>query len=79
MVKGNKGASCQQSINETVTSQIHKRQGKMPYVNYQLCNLGAESEDKLGCLCENFIPLKRFPYNDNGKIDRKSLEHQYLS
>lgn len=25
-----------------------------------------------------FFSLKRFPYNDNGKIDRKQLENQYL-
>ena len=25
-----------------------------------------------------YFPLKRFPYNDNGKIDRKQLEEQYL-
>lgn len=25
-----------------------------------------------------YFPLKRFPYNDNGKIDRKHLEQQYL-
>lgn len=25
-----------------------------------------------------YIPLKRFPYNDNGKIDRKKLEKDYL-
>ncbi len=25
-----------------------------------------------------YFPLKRFPYNDNGKIDRKELEKQYL-
>lgn len=25
-----------------------------------------------------YFPLKRFPYNDNGKIDRKQLEKQYL-
>ena len=25
-----------------------------------------------------YFPLKRFPYNDNGKIDRKKLEDQYL-
>ena len=26
-----------------------------------------------------YIPLKKFPYNDNGKIDRKKLENDYLS
>ena len=26
-----------------------------------------------------YIPLKKFPYNDNGKIDRKKLEKDYLS
>ncbi len=25
-----------------------------------------------------YFPLKRFPYNDNGKIDRKQLEEKYL-
>lgn len=25
-----------------------------------------------------YIPLKRFPYNDNGKINRKQLTEQYL-
>lgn len=25
-----------------------------------------------------YYPLERFPYNDNGKIDRKQLEEQYL-
>ena len=26
-----------------------------------------------------YVSLKKFPYNDNGKIDRKKLENDYLS
>ncbi len=82
LVKGNKGASCQQSINETVASQIHKRQEKMPYVNYQLCDLGAESEHKLGCVCENFssarlefIPAYDVVSSAKKKNDVSQYEH----
>lgn len=54
LVKGNRGTSCQQSINEVIASMIHKKQGTVPYTEYRLCDIQTAEEKSIGCVCENF-------------------------
>lgn len=57
LVKGNYGSSSQQSANEVIASLIHKRQNKYPFVEYKLCELSTEAENKIGCICKNFTDI----------------------
>lgn len=54
LVKGNRGDSFQQSINEVIATNLHKKQAKMPYTNYRLCNIEVDSGIEIGCICKNF-------------------------
>lgn len=54
LVKGNYGASCQQSLNELAATRLHEKQGTVPYTKYKSCEVRTESGKELGCICENF-------------------------
>lgn len=55
MVKGNYGASYQQSLNEIFATQLHKKQGFSNYTFYQLVRMQVEEDmEGLGCMCYDF-------------------------
>ncbi|MBR0093315.1 MAG: hypothetical protein IJP92_16635 [Lachnospiraceae bacterium] len=55
MVKGNHGASFQQSINEVFATSLHKQQGFSHYIPYVLTDITVEGGRKgLGCMSFNF-------------------------
>lgn len=58
LIKGNYGKSAWQSINEVVASHIHKKQGRFPFVNYELCDIDVSGNVSIGCLCEDFCTEK---------------------
>jgi hypothetical protein len=59
LVKGNYGASCQQSLNEVFATEIHKKQNTMPYTEYSLISLTAEEDTGVGCISESFTSKDR--------------------
>lgn len=54
LIKGNHGTTSQQSINEVIATLIHQKQQKVPYAEYQLCDIHISEESGIGCLCEDF-------------------------
>ena len=59
LVKGNYGTSYQQSINEVIASAFHKKQNRMPYTEYQLCDISTKNEPGLGCICKGFASVDK--------------------
>ena len=53
LVKGNPGRSSQESINEVIASEFHKKQGYDNYTDYSLLKIKGKSYD-YGCLSESF-------------------------
>lgn len=56
LIKGNHGANSQESLNEVAASLLHRKQGKMPFVDYQPYRL--EETAQYGCICEDFCSEK---------------------
>lgn len=54
LIKGNYGATCQQSLNEVIATLVHQKQSRMPYTGYQLCEIDISDSAGIGCICENF-------------------------
>ena len=55
LVKGNWGSSYQQSLNEILATEIHKRQNIVPYTEYNLTSIDVEGNNKgIGCYSYNF-------------------------
>lgn len=55
LVKGNWGSSFQQSLNEILATEIHKRQGFSLYTPYYLTNIDVEENKQgIGCYSYNF-------------------------
>lgn len=54
LIKGNYGVSCQQSVNEIIATMIHQKQNKVPYTEYQLCEINIAGRVGVGCICKNF-------------------------
>lgn len=52
LVKGNHGSNSQESLNEVVATQFHKKQARQPYVTYTTMRLGDNSQ--IYCVCESF-------------------------
>ena len=52
LIKGNHGSHSQESLNEVVASMIHKKQNRMPYVNYK--PLKQADTNQIFCICESF-------------------------
>ena len=53
LVKGNPGRSSQESINEVIASEFHKKQGYDNYTDYSLLKIKGKRYD-YGCLSESF-------------------------
>ena len=82
LVKGNHGTSGRQSINEVIATLIHEKQGKVPFVKYQLCDIIISGEKGIGCLCEDFcteevefIPAYDVVNSMKRKNDMSMYEH----
>ena len=41
------GTSYQQSINEVIASAFHKKQNRMPYTEYQLCDISTKKRNDI--------------------------------
>lgn len=54
LIKGNYGDTCQQSVNEVIATRLHERQGRVPFVRYELCEVMTAQGIKTGCICEDF-------------------------
>lgn len=82
LIKGNYGASCQQSINEAIASLLHEKQAKMPFTRYQLCDINVAGENGIGCVCEDFctediefIPAYEIMESEKKKNENSEYEH----
>ena len=52
LIKGNHGANSQESLNEVAATLLHRKQGKMPFVEYLPYRL--EDSSQYGCICKDF-------------------------
>ena len=83
LIKGNHGRSCQQSLNEVLATEVHRRQGKMPYVSYRLTELDTSEGKTLGCICPAFTGKKvefipAIDVNSEGKKPNDVSEFEYF-
>ncbi|KSV58760.1 HipA domain-containing protein [Acetivibrio ethanolgignens] len=82
LAKGNYNDNCQQSVNEVLATQMHKKQNEFPYVEYKLATMEWEGGTELGCISENFTSeeYEFVPACDVFRIERQksgvsSYEH----
>ena len=54
LLKGNRGANSQQSLNEVLASMLHEKQGFANYVHYLPVKLTGSASEQYGCICEDF-------------------------
>ena len=54
LLKGNRGANSQQSLNEVLASMLHEKQGFANYVQYRPVKLTRSAGEQYGCICEDF-------------------------
>ena len=45
--------------NEVIASAFHKKQNRMPYTEYQLCDISTKNETGLGCICKGFASIDK--------------------
>lgn len=57
LVKGNYNHTCRQSICEVLATEIHRKQGVVPYTPYSLIKISSECQDIIGCECPNFTSI----------------------
>lgn len=58
LIKGNYGLSNQQSINEVIATEIHRRQNRFSYTTYKMAELSLHDAEGMGCICECFADEK---------------------
>lgn len=77
LIKGNAGRSSQQSLNELLATEIHRRQEQQPYVEYHL--LEYPSEGQLCCISEAFTSnqLEFIPALDVINSEKKRNDVSY--
>lgn len=82
LIKGNYGNSSQQSINEAIATLLHKKQRKMPFTEYRLCEIIVSGAAGIGCVCEDFctediefIPAYDVVNSAKKKNDQSEYEH----
>ncbi|MBP5254072.1 MAG: excisionase [Lachnospiraceae bacterium] len=56
LIKGNHGANSQESLNEVAATLLHRKQGRMPFVEYLPYRLPESGQ--YGCICEDFCSEK---------------------
>ena len=54
LLKGNRGANSQQSLNEVLASMLHKKQGFSNHVQYRPVKFTGSASEQYGCICEDF-------------------------
>ncbi len=54
LLKGNRGANSQQSLNEVLASMLHEKQGFVNHVQYRPVKLTGSASEQYGCICEDF-------------------------
>ena len=54
LLKGNRGANSQQSLNEVLASMLHEKQGFANHVQYRPVKLTGSAGEQYGCICEDF-------------------------
>ena len=54
LLKGNRGANSQQSLNEVLASMLHEKQGFANHVHYLPVKLTGSASAQYGCICEDF-------------------------
>lgn len=54
LLKGNRGANFQQSLNEVLASMLHEKQGFANHVQYRPVKLTGSAGEQYGCLCADF-------------------------
>ena len=54
LLKGNRGANSQQSLNEVLASMLHEKQGFANHVQYRPVKLTGSASEQYGCICEDF-------------------------
>ena len=54
LLKGNRGANSQQSLNEVLASRLHEKQGFANHVQYRPVKLTGSAGEQHGCICEDF-------------------------
>ena len=82
LIKGNYGLSCQQSLNEVLATEIHKRQNVFPYTEYKLIQLNTTEGINFGCFSKNFaskdiefIPAIEVNMSENKPNDVSEFQH----
>lgn len=54
LLKGNRGANSQQSLNEVLSSMLHEKQGFSNHVRYRPVKFTGSAGEQYGCICEDF-------------------------
>lgn len=54
LLKGNRGANSQQSLNEVLASMLHEKQGFSNHVRYRPVKLTGSASEQYGCICKDF-------------------------
>ena len=54
LLKGNRGANSQQSLNEVLASKLHEKQGFANHVQYRPIRFTGSAGEQYGCICEDF-------------------------
>ena len=54
LLKGNRGANSQQSLNEVLASMLHEKQGFANHVRYRPVKFTGSASEQYGCICEDF-------------------------
>ena len=54
LLKGNRGANSQQSLNEVLASMLHETQGFANHVQYRPVKFTGSASEQYGCICEDF-------------------------
>lgn len=82
LLKGNRGANSQQSLNEVLASRLHEKQGFTNYVQYRPVKL-AGNHDAYGCICEDFASetlefIPAIDVVDSGKKDNAVSTYEHF-
>ena len=54
LLKGNRGANSQQSLNEVLASMLHEKQGFSNHVRYRPDKFTGSASEQYGCICKDF-------------------------
>ena len=54
LLKGNRGANSQQSLNEVLASMLHEKQGFSNHVRYRPVKFTGSAGEQYDCICEDF-------------------------